>query len=344
MLVRGIGRHVRSRGRSPALDEVVCRVVEFLGEVRVDLDRAAGSDPEIVEPRAEQFRFDLELLRERRQLQRLFGGARFGRRRQTLGSGREDPFTPRHELAVDATHIAEQQVRSAGRHQSRTLPHDIVVLVSIAGVTGGQIERDLLLIRCGRQLHPQFLSRRQGCHRFLPALGAADLPDVTDAGEPPQPLLPQTNLRGQRFGLIRFGRAPARSHGVQQQRRLWVRIAQRPPEQSEILRVHSPFLGDSLDRLAPRRERVPFDQRGGDVLLDGQPSAIVGLEDDPLQVDARGAAGIRMRAVHCADLHERVVRPVTRRVRWREPDAVGQQHRMLRDLLGGVEILRDQSR
>ena len=80
------------------------------------------------------------------------------------------------------------------------------------------------------------------------------------------------------------------------------------------------------------------------VFFQRQPSAVVGAEDDALQIDLRAAARVSKPGVKAPDPREQLVGPIAPGGAGRKPDAVGQQHGMVGDLLAGVEVLREQGR
>ena len=84
--------------------------------------------------------------------------------------------------------------------------------------------------------------------------------------------------------------------------------------------------------------------RGSQVMFQRQPAAVVGAEDDPLQIDLRGASRISKASVEASDPVQRLVGPIAPRCAGRKSDSVGQEHGMAGDLLAGIEVLREQGR
>ena len=104
------------------------------------------------------------------------------------------------------------------------------------------------------------------------------------------------------------------------------------------------LFGDGGDCLAALRQGLTLLQSREQILLNWQPSALIGVEDDALQVDHVAAARVGELAIELADVGQRLVRPIARSDVLREPHSVRQQHRVLRDVFARVEILRQQRR
>ena len=180
----------RSR-RAPALDEVIARrILDLLGQGRVDLDRgAAGADAQVVEPGRQDRGLDAVPLRERDQLDAAFGRARLGRGVQALGRRTEGSLAQGCQLAGNIAHVAEQQVGTARRNQPGPIPDHDVVLIAVAGVARHQVNVTSPPAVAG-------ILSRSSCRaddradRLHPGLRAADLADLPDAREPPERLLP----------------------------------------------------------------------------------------------------------------------------------------------------------
>ena len=210
------------------------------------------------------------------------------------------------------------------------------------------------------------MPRGERADRLDPRLRTIHFANVPDAREPPQRRLPLCDLIRQRSRIARFGRSPPRPQAVHQQslsprpgfagrgaggegffeRRLRVARFDRklPPQPTEILRIQPVLFRDGLNRLAPLRQCLALLQRGEQILLDRQPTALIGVKDDPLQVDLVATARVGELAIEVANVGERLVRPIARRLVLGKPKPIGQQDGMPGDLLRRIEILRDHRR
>ena len=265
--------------------------------------------------------------------------------------------------------------------------------IPVPGIAGNEVQRDVFLAgRRGWQFDPQFLRGGDGSHRLLPGFRAADLADVSHAGESPDGLLPLTDFGGNLRRISRPTGPPVRPNLIEQQRRL--AIGERVPENAEVFGIQPVFRSDGGDRIidvarlmVPRlgatptalrgrasnvkRIRTPTQSRGRGTLIrnltrsgprvdhtepfrhverrshvafNRQPAAVVGVEDDPLQIHLRSAGVIRVFAIDRANLSQDVVRPVGTRDRRRETESVRQQYGVLGDLASRVEVFRQQGR
>ena len=102
--------------------------------------------------------------------------------------------------------------------------------------------------------------------------------------------------------------------------------------------------GSFLKRDGARQQAVSFGERRGQARHQRRPPAGIGIEGDPLEVDARRPRIHGVARVDVTDAGEGLLGPVALRRRRAEADAVGREHRMGGDLLGGVEILVDHLR
>src|SRR5262249_38753180 len=140
-------------------------------------------------------------------------------------------------------------------------------------------KRDLLAVRRCRNLEAYFLLRREWIHRLQPSLRAADLADMADGGKLPQRFLPRFDPQRQRGRITGFRRAPARAQTIEKQGRLITR--QLAPKRAEILRVQTALASHGLYAFALSGQIFALGERGGEVLFQRQPSALVGVEHDP---------------------------------------------------------------
>ena len=136
--------------------------------------------------------------------------------------------------------------------------------------------------------------------------------------------------------------APASPHDVEDRRRL--AAVQRRPENAQVLRIQALLTRDIRDALRARGQGLALADRGGQVFFQRQPASVVGAEDDALQIDLRAAARVGKPTVEAPDSRQHLVGPVPPGGARRKPDAVGQEHGMVGDLLAGVEVLREQGR
>ena len=213
------------------------------------------------------------------------------------------------------------------------------------------------------------MPRGERADRLDPRLRTIHFANVPDAREPPQRRLPLCDLIRQRSRIARFGRSPPRPQAVHQQpvsprpglgtaasvvgrraggegffeRRLRAARFDRklPPQPTEILRVQPVLFRDGLNRLAPLRQCLALLQRCEQILLDWQPTTLIGVKDDPLQVDLVATARVGELAIEVANVGERLVRPIARRVVLGKPKSIRQQDGMPGDLLRRIQILRD---
>ena len=239
-------------------------------------------------------------------------------------------------------HVAQREVRSTGNDEARVFPNRKIVLVAIAGIGGHEIQRDVRAVCRSGNLQPHFPRADERGNRHLPGLGAVPLADVADLREAPQGLLPLGNRLHQVASVARFGRAPESAHRVEQERRF--RFIQRLPQRAQILGVESVQACHVRDRFLLRLEGAAFRERGCEIFLQRQDAPVLGVELDALQVHGGTAALLRELRVESPDCHHLFLRPIPLRRAGRERDSVGQQHRVGRDVLRGIEILRHERR
>ena len=341
---RGIGHETRRLGTAPARNEIEASdVPEFSGEMAGDDRRAAGSDAEEIEPRAQHGRFDAMLPGQPFQIDVPGSRLHLGHRRQTSGRALENGAAPqRDEIRGRRAKVAQRQIGPARGHQPRILPDHEIVGATIARVGRHQLQRDGLADAGGGNLETDFLAGSDRADGFEIALGAADLADMPDAGEFPQGLLPPADVGHDGGHIAGFGGFPAPAEIVEQGGR---RTAVEQTRQSaEIFRTQVAFARDRFDRTFAGGQGIAFRDQGLQIRLQGQASALVGVPLQSLEIHAGRAPGIGVAPVKRADPAHQVVGPIaTRRVRGKA-DAIRQEHGVRGDVLPRREVLVEERR
>ena len=158
------------------------------------------------------------------------------------------------------------------------------MLVAVPGVGRDERERDVLAVGRGRDLEPDLLPRDQRVDRLHPGLRAADLADVADAGELPEPLLPGGDLGDERGDVLRLRRSASGPGGRRggATARGSVRLFQSVPR---YLAFNPRSRATASTVFAARGQGLSLGDRRGEVFFQGQAPALVGVEDDALEVD-----------------------------------------------------------
>ena len=165
---------------------------------------------------------------------------------------------------------------------------------------------------------------------------------MADRVEPPQRLLPPLHCIDDRLRVVIRCRPPALANVVQQKRTgRGIGAGEHRPKRTKILRVKSARARNRRDRLAALGQRVAIGERRGKIGLERNAAVAVdhvGLGLGGVVPVVTGvAANSHVLRVKILDLGHQPVGPVALGDVLREPDAVRQQHGVLRDLLAGVE-------
>ena len=272
------------------------------------------------------------------------GGRPFdpGDEAENLGGGVDKHRAPLRQPGDEAAEIGEEKIRPPRRHDPRRLEDRHVSGAAVTGIPGGKPHWDRIGHARLRQLDPNLAPLCQRRDRCLPGLRPVALADVADRVEGPKRRLPRLDQSSNRLGVTQAPFPPRRPHGLERQG--GGGIDQRRHERRKILRAHAMLRGRFLECHGARQQAVPFGERRGQAGHQRRPAAGVGIEGDPLEIDARRPRIHGVASVDVTDAGEGLLCPVALRRRWAEADSVGREDRMGGDLLGSVEILVDHLR
>ena len=171
--------------------------------------------------------------------------------------------------------------------------------------------------------------------------------DLAHGVEFPDGILPATDFPCDSRCVTRRRRSPQVSNAVKH-RGARVGCRDRLPEQSQILRRQAEVARDGVDR--GDLDRLPCFQleRGTDILLHRQEAVGADVQRDSLFDSRLGRTGLGLERPREAGVErlqsiERLVCKVATGVAGGEANAIGQEHGMGRNALGGVEILGDEA-
>ena len=235
-----------------------------------------------------------------------FAGGRCGG--QTLRGAFEHLFAAMGQVAGHGPDVAQRQIRLSRRDEPRILPNDEIVLFpSPASPATRNSETTLPSVDAGSL-------NRNSCFAASGLTGS-----IQAFGPPTLPMCPTLlNFHSACCQRAMSAAIAAASPGLAARNR--ARTGVKSSEGDELDSVsHNVrmYLGlnwrssrDGLGGFPARGERFAFGQQCGQVFFKRQPAALVGVPDQPLQVDAHRAGCIGERLIQIADLRHDLVGPV----------------------------------
>ena len=341
-LIRRIGDHRKGIGSAPPLHKRIVGV-RFHPSLDPPLElHSPLPHPEVGQPGREDRPVDPLSGDEGIELgvvEGPVGGSTFdpGHEREDLGGGVDEHRAPRRQSGHEAAQIGQEEIRTPRGDNPRRLEDRHVTGATVTGITSGKPHRDRSLRAPLRQLDADLAPLGQRRDGRLPSFRPIAFADVADRVEGPQRRLPRLDHPREMIGIPRPPLAPRGPDRVERQGGRG--IDKRRDERREVSRAHAMLRGSLCGRDRAGEEPVPLGQRRGQALHQRRPAAGIGVEGDPLEVDACGAGVDGVARVDVADAGEGLLRPVALRRRRAEADTGRREDGMGGDLLRRVEIL-----